>query len=110
MFKELDIIALTSPIPRARVWDIPPGSPLARDNWSHECMKKGDIGTIVYVQDNGRAYEVEFLGPDGRTVAIATIQASQARRATKEDIANCRFGPKTAELATSARTELKQES
>ena len=110
MFKELDIIALTSPIPRACVWDIPPGSPLARDNGSHEGMKKGDIGTIVYVQDNGRAYEVEFLEPGGRTIAIATIQASQARRATKEDIVNCRFRTKTAELGTSARTELKQES
>ncbi len=94
MFKELDIIALTSPIPRARVWDIPPGSPLTQDGWAHEGMKKGDIGTIVYVQDNGRAYEVEFLEPGGRTVAIATVQASQARLATKDDIPNCDYARK----------------
>ena len=110
MFKELDIIALTSPIPRARVWNIPPGSPLAQDTWSHEGMKKGDIGTIAYVQDNVRAYEVESLEPRGRTVAIATIQLSQVRRATKEDIVNCRFRQKTADMATPAGTELKQES
>lgn len=98
MFKELDVIALTSPIPRKRIWDIPPGSPLTQCGRSHEGMKKGDIGTIVYVQDNGRAYEVEFMEPGGRTVAIATIQASQARPATKQDIANCRFRRKAAEL------------
>lgn len=72
-------------------------------------LKAGDVGTIVYVQGGGEAFEVEFTEPGGRTVAIATIQASQARRATKEDIANCRFRPKTADMAASTSTELRQE-
>ena len=91
MFKELDIITLTSPISRESIWDIPPNSPLARVNNPDEGLKSGDVGTIVYVQGGGEAYEVEFLEPGGRAVAIATIPASQARPATKRDIANCRF-------------------
>lgn len=85
MFKELDVIALTSAIPRDRIWEIPPGSPLAV---VREGLRKGDIGTIVCIQGDGETFDVEFLEPEGRTVAIATVLASQARPATKEDIAN----------------------
>ena len=85
MFKELDVIALTSPIPRDCIWDIPSGSPLAQNE---EGLRKGDIGTIVCMQGDGKAFDVEFLEPGGRTVAIATVLASQARPAMKEDIAN----------------------
>ncbi len=79
MFKELDIITLTSPISHDHIWDIPPGSPLIRNGEPGEGLEKGDVGTTVYVQDNGKAFEVEFLEPRGRTVAIATVLASQAR-------------------------------
>ena len=96
MFKELDVIALTSPIPRDRIWDIPPGSPLNRSAVPGEGLKTGDVGTIVYMQDNGEAFEVAFMEASSRTVAIATVMAVQARPATKEDIANRRFGRKTA--------------
>ena len=54
-------------------------------------LRPGDVGTVVYVQGNGEAFEVEFLEPDGYTVAIATVLPSQARLATKEDLANYRF-------------------
>lgn len=87
MFKELDVIALTSPIPRDCIWDIPPGSPLVLVG---EGLRKGDIGTIVCMQGEGEAFDVEFLEPGGRTLAIATVLASQARLATKEDIASGR--------------------
>ena len=85
MFKELDVITLTSPIPGDCIWDIPSGSPLAK---SGEGLRKGDIGTIVCMQRDGETFDVEFLEPGGRPVAIATVSASQARPATKEDIAN----------------------
>ena len=85
MFKELDVIALTSPVPRDCIWDVPPDSPLALVG---EGLRKGDIGTIVCMQGEGEAFDVEFLEPGGRTLAIATVLASQARPATKEDIAN----------------------
>ncbi|MCY4655167.1 MAG: DUF4926 domain-containing protein [Dehalococcoidia bacterium] len=87
MFKELDVITLTSPILRDCIWDIPPGSPLST---SGEGLRKGDIGTIVCMQGDGEAFDVEFMEPGGHTVAIATVLASQARPATKEDIASGR--------------------
>ena len=91
MFKELDVVALTAEIPPEKVWSVPKSSPL-RESGSHiSVLIPGDTGTVVYVQGKGEAFEVEFLEPDGRTVAIATVQPSQARLATPEDIANCRF-------------------
>lgn len=110
MFKELDVVALTSPIPRDRIWDIPPNSSLNRSGALGEGLKPGDVGTIVYVQGDGEAFEVEFTEASGRTIAVATILATQARPATKENIANCRLRPKTADMATSAGIEPKQES
>ena len=90
MFKELDVITLTSPVPRDCIWEIPPGSPLAAVG---EGLRSGDIGTIVCMQSDGETFDVEFLEPGGHTVAIATVSASQARPATKEDIANRHVAP-----------------
>ena len=95
MFKELDLIALNTQIPLDRIWDIPAGSPLLNAGNSMDGLRPGDVGTIVYVQGNGEALEVEFLEPDGYTVAIATVLPSQARPATKEDLANYRFWKKS---------------
>lgn len=85
MFKELDVITLTSPIPRDCIWDVPPDSPLSLNS---EELREGEVGTIVCMQGDGEAFDVEFLDPEGRTLAIATVVASHARPATKEDIAN----------------------
>ena len=85
MFEELAVITLTSSISRDCVWDIPPGSPLALDGYE---LREGDVGTIVCMQDDGEAFDVEFIDTGGRTVAIATVLASQARPVTKEDIAD----------------------
>ena len=95
MFKELDAIVLTTEIPFDRIWDVPLGSPLIENGKLGKGLKAGDVGTIVYVQGNGEAFEVEFLKSDGYTVAIATVLASQARLATSEDCANYRFSMKT---------------
>ena len=94
MFKELDLVTLTVPIPIDRIWDIPSDSPLLKDGNPVEGLLPGDVGTIVYVQGNGEAFEVEFLEPSGYTVAIATIYPSQMRPATKYDLDNDRFWKK----------------
>ena len=80
MFKELDVIELTTEIPPDRIWEIPPSSPLSGNRNLGKGLKAGEIGTIVYIQGAGEALEVEFLGPGGDTVAIATILPSQARK------------------------------
>ncbi len=86
MFKELDVIALTAEVPPNHIWDVPSSSPLIEKRNPAEGLKVGDIGTIVYVQGNGEALEVEFLGPEGKTIGVATISPSQARLATEEDL------------------------
>jgi hypothetical protein len=94
MFKELDAITLIAPIPLDRTWDIPSGSPLLKTGNPEEGLLPGDVGTIVYVQGGGEAFEVEFLEPDGYTVAIATVLPSQMRPMAEGDISRYRFWKK----------------
>jgi hypothetical protein len=42
-------------------------------------LPAGDVGTIVHIHNGGAAYEVEFITLTGRTVAVATVEASQLR-------------------------------
>lgn len=53
MFDELETVILTH--------DIDPYS-----------LKKGDVGTIVHVYEKD-AYEVEFINPSGKTIAVLTL-------------------------------------
>ncbi len=91
MFKELDVIVLTTDIPLDRIFDVPDDSPLLESVHPYKGLKSGDVGTIVCVYNNGEAFEVEFLEPTGYTVAIATVLPSQARPATSKDMVNYRF-------------------
>lgn len=60
MFEELDTVELT------------------HDIKEHD-LKEGDIGAIVNVYNNGKAYEVEFVAPNGRTVALLTLISKDIR-------------------------------
>ena len=42
-------------------------------------LQTGDVGTVILVHKEGKAFEVEFLTLQGETVAIATLEASQVR-------------------------------
>ena len=95
MFKELDVVVLTTEIPLDHTWDIPSSSQLIKNGNPKEGLKAGDVGTIVYMQGKGEAFDVEFLDPNGGTVAIANVLASQVRLASREDIANYRFWMKS---------------
>ena len=37
-------------------------------------LRAGDVGTVVNVYEAGRAFEVEFVAGDGRTVAVLTLE------------------------------------
>lgn len=39
----------------------------------------GDVGAVVHVYGNGKAYEVEFVDGDGTTVALLTLEAAGVR-------------------------------
>ena len=54
MITEHDRVVLTAPVPNER-------------------LEIGDVGTVVHVYDDGKAFEVEFTALDGHTAAVATV-------------------------------------
>lgn len=42
-------------------------------------LHAGDVGAIVHVHAQGKAYEVEFVDGDGTTIALMTLQANEIR-------------------------------
>ena len=71
MIKELDRVVLTEPLPK-------------------ESLEKGDVGTVVHVYDDGKAYEIEFTTLDGQTAAVVTVEASQVRPVGRREITHAR--------------------
>jgi hypothetical protein len=55
-----------------------------------EKLETGDVGTVVHIHKDGAAYEVEFITLAGRTVAVATVEASDLRPVGKRDISHVR--------------------
>ena len=94
MFQELDTVTLTAPISFKNTWDIPDYSPLHKDGRMEGGLLPGDVGVIVYVQGGGECYEVEFVMPEGYTVAIATVYPEQMRPVSEGDRENYRFRKK----------------
>ena len=68
---ELDAVALTTDLPE-------------------HGLKRGDVGTAVLVHGGGAAFEVEFVGYDGHTVALVTLESAQVRALRSDDIPHVR--------------------
>ena len=68
---ELDLIALTDPIPE-------------------HGLEKGDVGTIVAVYNNGGGYEIEFTTYSGETIAVITVAPHQIRPLGKKELMSAR--------------------
>jgi hypothetical protein len=60
--KELDVVTLLDDLPE-------------------HGLKKGDRGTIVHEYRGHSAYEVEFIAPSGKTIAIVTLTTAKVRLA-----------------------------
>jgi hypothetical protein len=71
MIKELDTVVLTRDIPEKQ-------------------LCQGDLGAVVLVHADGRAYEVEFVTLGGETVALMTLPADAVRAVTGREIAHVR--------------------
>ena len=69
--KELDAVALTCDLPE-------------------HGLERGDVGTAVLVHGEGAAFEVEFVGYDGHTVALLTLESAQVRPLQTHDIPHAR--------------------
>lgn len=55
-----------------------------------EGLLAGDVGTVVHIHKGGAAYEVEFITLTGRTVAVATVEASQLCPVSRQDLNHVR--------------------
>ena len=53
-------------------------------------MQIGDVGTVVHVYQDGKAFEVEFTALDGHTAAVATVEASKVRPISSREITHAR--------------------
>jgi hypothetical protein len=53
-------------------------------------LKRGDVGTVVLVHDNGTGYEVEFTALDGETIAVTTLSRGELREVSGGEIAHAR--------------------
>ena len=53
-------------------------------------LRKDDVGVVVMIYKNGKAYEVEFLALDGSTIAVETVKASQVRPVKNTEILHVR--------------------
>ncbi len=42
-------------------------------------LHAGDVGAVVHVYGEGKAYEVEFVDGDGTTIALLTLESSDVR-------------------------------
>lgn len=51
---------------------------LAHDLAQHN-LRAGDVGTVVHVYAEGKAYEVEFANGAGETLALATLEPTDIR-------------------------------
>ena len=55
-----------------------------------EGLKAGDVGTVVHIYADGKAFEVEFVTLDGRTAAVVTLEAEQVRPVSPREITHAR--------------------
>ena len=53
-------------------------------------LKAGDVGTVVHIYRHGKAFEVEFMTLDGKTVAIVTLPTSHVCTISGRDITHAR--------------------
>ncbi len=59
-------------------------------NLVDEKLAAGDVGTVVHVYREGRAFEVEFVSLDGETVAVVTLERAQVRPVERREITHAR--------------------
>ncbi|MGD0536286.1 MAG: DUF4926 domain-containing protein [Verrucomicrobiota bacterium] len=55
-----------------------------------EGLEAGDVGTVVHLYGDGRAYEVEFVTLDGHTAAVVTLEAAQVRPVSRREMTHAR--------------------
>jgi ribulose-5-phosphate 4-epimerase/fuculose-1-phosphate aldolase len=62
---------------------------LVRDLPEHG-LARGDLGTVVHIYADGKAYEVEFMTLTGDTIGVVTLELGDVRPVTDREIAHAR--------------------
>lgn len=62
---------------------------LTQDLPAHD-LHAGDVGTVVHIYDDGKAYEVEFVTGSGQTLAVETLEPSAIRTLGAQEILHIR--------------------
>ena len=42
-------------------------------------LEPGDVGVVVYIHVDGKAYEVEFMTLEGKTIGVSTLELTDVR-------------------------------
>lgn len=53
-------------------------------------LKAGDIGVVVMIHGDHKAYELELFSADGQTLDVVTVEADQVRAVTRRDMMHVR--------------------
>lgn len=53
-------------------------------------LKQGDIGAVVHRYSEGAAFEVEFVSPEGRTIALLTLNRADIRSIGSREVLHVR--------------------
>jgi len=53
-------------------------------------LQTGDIGAVVFVHRDGKAYEVEFVAGDGATLGLVTLKPEDIRPLDGAEIPHAR--------------------
>ncbi len=65
-------------------------------NFPEHGLRKGDVGAVVHVYSEGKAFEVEFVTAAGETQALLTIKAEDVRPMAGTEILHARELAQTA--------------
>ena len=71
MIRELDTLVLTRDFPQ-------------------HALRKGDVGAVVHRYTDRVAFEVEFVTPEGKTVAVLTLTEADIRPMVSGEILHAR--------------------
>ena len=55
-----------------------------------EELKSGDVGVIIHMHPENKAFVAEFVTVNGNSAVIATVLSSQARSVSDKDIVHAR--------------------
>jgi hypothetical protein len=55
-----------------------------------EKLTTGDVGVVVHIHDEGKAYEVEFVALDGEIFAVVTLEHRHIRVVEQHEITHAR--------------------